>query len=183
MLLFAASIATAAPAEDVTSLARDLNARLLADPSATAVLQRWCAERRIADPATIRAEVERTTIVPPSAAQRARLRVDAKEPVGYRKVRLKCGSVVLSEAENWYVPARLTPEMRAQLAGDTPFGTAIKPLAPHRRTLSAVFHWKGRRSGEVLRHRALVLAGSGEPLAEVVETYQAGIAAGLISAR
>ena len=32
------------------------------------------------------------------------------EPVAYRHVRLRCGDHVLSEADNWYVPSRLTPE-------------------------------------------------------------------------
>jgi hypothetical protein len=37
------------------------------------------------------------------------LGVDPDEPVRFRRVPLKCGDHVLSEAENWYVPSRLTP--------------------------------------------------------------------------
>jgi hypothetical protein len=149
-----------------------LNAALLANPSATAVLQKWCADRHIAEPAVIRAVVDRGALQPASAEQRIRLKIDADEPVAYRRVQLACGGVVLSEAENWYVPARLTPEMNAALAGDTPFGTAIKPLTPSRTTLSTEFEWPGQQSREILRHRALVSGGDGVPLAEVVETYQ-----------
>ncbi|WP_448663596.1 hypothetical protein ACG3SL_02675 [Sphingomonas sp. CJ20] len=138
-----------------------LDAELRAATSATAVLQRRCAT-------PIRAIVDRGRVVRPSAAQRRRLRVWPAEPVAYRVVALTCDGVPLSMAQNWYVPARLTPEMRAALAGDTPFGVAIRPLVPHRRLIDA------RRRGlgtYILRHRALVLDARGVPLAEVVEQY------------
>ncbi len=46
-----------------------------------------------------------------------------------------CGGHVLSEADNWYVPARLTPQMnRALDTSDTPFGAAVKALDFHRAT-------------------------------------------------
>ena len=136
-------------------------AELRQSNSATAVLQRRCG-------APIRAEVDRAAVNPPSPEQRVRLAVDAGELVAYRRVALRCGEVTLSVAENWYVPARLTPEIRAALAGDTPFGAAIRPLSPTRRTLAS----ERDGPGYMLRHRALVLAGDGTPLAEVVENYQ-----------
>ena len=154
---------------------RRLDARLLAAPSATAVLAGWCSEHRFADPPRIRAEVDRDAARPATLEQRARLRVGADEPLRYRRVRLLCGTRLMSEAENWYVPARLRPEMNAALeGGDTPFGTAIAPLHPTRRNLqSEVLKASRRKSGNVLRHRALVLDATGLPLAEVVETYKA----------
>jgi hypothetical protein len=44
----------------------------------------------------------------PTAEQRQLLGVTPSEPIRYRKVRLSCGNHVLSEADNWYVPSRLT---------------------------------------------------------------------------
>jgi hypothetical protein len=75
----------------------------------------------------------------------------------------------MSEAENWYVPSRLTPEMnRALDSGDTPFGTAIRPLEPHRHTVA--IEWFP--DGKGFRHRALVFDRDGHVLAAVVETYR-----------
>jgi chorismate-pyruvate lyase len=132
--------------------------------SATAVLQRRCTT-------PIRAEVTRGG-KRATPAQRAHLGVAAGDAVAYRRVALKCGPVTLSVAENWYVPARLGPEMNAALAGDAPFGAVIRPLAPSRRTLSIATQREDRAiSPYVVRQRALVLDGEGRPLAEVVENY------------
>ncbi len=95
------------------------------------------------------------------------MKVGAGEAVAYRRVRLMCGAVEFSAAENWYVPARLTPAMRDALAGDTPFGAAIRSLRPVRTLLSV----ERSRQGPVLRVRALVVGADGRPLAEVVENY------------
>ncbi len=146
-----------------------LHADLLAGPTATSVLERRCGGL------AVRAEVDRGIDVPASAEQRDRLAVSADEPLGYRRVRLVCGARLLSEAENWFVPERLTPEMRAALAeSDTPFGAVIADLVPVRCNLAAERLWDGRGAPPVavLRHRALVSSGAGVPLAEVVETYQ-----------
>jgi hypothetical protein len=57
-------------------------------------------------------------------------------------VRLICGGHVLSEADNWYVPARLTPEMNRVLeATDTAVGRVVQTLNFRRRTLSAKLLW------------------------------------------
>ncbi|AJP70923.1 hypothetical protein [Sphingomonas hengshuiensis] len=143
-----------------------LDAELRAATSATAVLQRRCAE-------PIRAVVDRAAMRAPTAEQRARLRVGAEEPVGYRHVSLRCGDKVLSDAENWYVPARLTQAMNAALTGDTPFGAAIRPLAPRREALDSPDPRRDPAAGSrwVLEHHALVLDGRGVPLAEVIERY------------
>ena len=47
-------------------------------------------------------------------------------------MRLKCGDHVLSEADNWYVKARLTPDMNHMLeTTDTPLeGGRGAPLPP-----------------------------------------------------
>ncbi|MDF7775040.1 hypothetical protein P1X14_07270 [Sphingomonas sp. AOB5] len=173
----AVMLAAPAAAQDVTAeraLIDELDQRLLASPTATGTLTRWCAEHGLADPARIHAELVTGAISPATAEQRTRLGVGPDEPLGYRRVKLMCGTHLMSEAENWYVPARLTPAMRDLLAtSDTPFGTVIRPLNPSRRNLEAVQLWReGPLPRDILRHRALVLGGDGQPLAEVVETYK-----------
>jgi hypothetical protein len=158
------------------ALIEELNARLLAGPTATIVLAAWCGEHGMASPARIHAELMPGPAAEASAETRARLGVGPDEPLGYRHVRLMCGVHVMSEAENWYVPARLTAGMREALAGtDTPFGAVIAPLGPKRENLEATPLWhSGPLPRALLRHRALVTGADGRPLAMVVETYMSG---------
>jgi chorismate-pyruvate lyase len=149
-----------------------LNAELLSHDSATAVLQAWCDERRLAPGARITAQRQVGAAKPlPEAGRRA---LGAAQ-VRYRRVRLACGSRVLSEADNWYVPAALTPEMNRQLdRTDTPFGVAVRALDFDRRTLSAEVLLHPRAVAvprEVLRHSAVLTTATGVPFSYVVETY------------
>ena len=94
------------------------------------------ANLRLADPPLIRALRDRGIDRKADGRVRRLLQVGPGEPVRYRRVRLSCGDQVLSDADNWYVPARLTAEMNSTLDGsDTPFGTVVKPLDFQRRTL------------------------------------------------
>jgi chorismate-pyruvate lyase len=176
---------------EALALLESLNADLLAHDSATLTIERWCAEHRLADPARILAERVTDADKPASAEVRAALDVKPDEPLGYRRVRLKCGDHVLSDADNWYVPSRLTPEMNHVLeTTDTPFGKAVAALHFRRHTLSADLLWrplpKGWEMGgatappeagalaipdHVLEHRAVLSTPDGEPFSEVVETY------------
>ena len=55
--------------------------------------------------------------------QRRELRVTQSDTVRYRRVKLLCRTLVLCEADNWYVPGRLTSEMNKSLATtDSPSG-------------------------------------------------------------
>ena len=77
---------------------------------------------------------------------------------------------MLSEADNWYRPDRLTPAMNIALdTTERPFGVVVRPLGFHRTTLSTTFLPEG--SGYVLRHRAVLSAASGAAFSVVVETY------------
>jgi len=97
---------------------------------------------------------------------RAALKPANDEPVQYRRVALGCGGEVLSKAENWYLPARLTPAMNRELVTQqTPFGRVVEGLGFRRRTLSVQY---GDGSG-VLRHRALLIARDGSPFSVVSE--------------
>jgi chorismate-pyruvate lyase len=157
----------------VPANAQDALARLKADlakgPSATEVLTRWCGAAHLADPPQVHAEQVREPH-PAGPTERALLKVSENEPVAYRRVRLTCGGHVLSEADNWYVPSRLTADMKHTLnTGDTPFGTLVKPLNFHRVTLKAASLSEGRT---VFQVKAVLLTPDGKPISLVVENYQ-----------
>jgi chorismate-pyruvate lyase len=174
-LLFVGPIPSVARAPSPALIeAVQLNQRLLAATSATVTLRAWCAEHGVPDP-TIHADLVKAAPPAATATQRRELRVGAAEPLGYRHVRLSCAGHVLSDAQNWYVPARLTPAMNLALdTSDTPFGTVVAPLRIARRTLAAQMLWRHGATppAELFRHRALVLDATGRPIAEVIETYQ-----------
>jgi hypothetical protein len=145
----------------------DLDARLLSQDSATAVLGAWCRDHHLAADPTIRAERD-ARIEPPSRDTLKRLGASDPTQIRYRHVRLMCGTRVLSDAENWYRPDVLTPEMnRALETSRTPFGVVVAPLGFHRATLSTA----APPAGFVLRHRAVLTTSDGRPFSVVVETY------------
>ncbi|WP_440902068.1 hypothetical protein [Actinosynnema sp.] len=135
----------------------------------------------------------------PDTETRHRLRADDGEVVRYRRVRLRCGDHVVSEAENWYLPGRLTPDMnRALETSDTPFGRVVAPLEPYRQTFSARLLWSPLAEGwerspyslspclslgplaipaALFEHRAIVHGRDGRPIAEVHEVYQGALLA------
>ncbi|MBG0811014.1 hypothetical protein IY145_16710 [Methylosinus sp. H3A] len=180
---------------EALALVETLNAELLAGRSATLVLEKWCADHHMAAEPKIVAHVAAGVAAPPSAEQRERLAVGAEEKVKYRRVSLACGEHTLSEADNWYVPSRLTPEMnRALETSDAPFGKVIAPLRPFRRTFSVEMRWSPLPAGwegqtretlmserpktadldpphALFEHRAIVHGGDGKPISEVRETY------------
>jgi hypothetical protein len=181
------------------ALVQGLNAEILASRSATATLEKWCRDHGMAREPRVVAELVAGASRAPDADQRARLRVDSGEVVRYRRVRLRCGEHVLSEAENWYLPSRLTPEMnRALETSDTPFGRVAAPLEPYRQTFAARLLWSPlpegwERSagavppcqssgplaipGALFEHRAVLLARDNRPISEVHEVYQGALLA------
>lgn len=102
------------------------------------------------------------------------------QQTGYRHVRLSCGEQVLSEAHNWYVPARLTPQMNDLLARtDTPFGQVAAPMGFRRERLSSKRGaLPGCPAATILSHRALLRLPDGQALAYVLECYRAENLAG-----
>jgi chorismate-pyruvate lyase len=182
---------------EALALLQTLNADLLSHDSATLTLDRWCEARRMASPARVVAERVRDADEAPTAEQRRLLGVSATEPVRFRRVRLTCGGRVLSEADNWYVPARLTPDMNRVLdTTDTAFGRAVQALDFRRRTLSAKLLWsplpQDWETGAplpqvpgatlaiphgVLEHRAVLTLPDGTPFSQVVETYTSAVLA------
>lgn len=181
---------------EVLALLETLDVELLSHDSATLTLEHWCDVHRLASPPRVIAE--RVPLEKPLPAdQRAVLGIGAAETVRYRRVRLICGSVVLSEADNWYVPARLTPEMNERLdTTEVPFGKVVQGLHFQRRTLSSRLLWRPLPDGwemmpnavgggtgtlalpqALLEHRAVLTLPDGTPFSEVVETYTSGILA------
>ena len=176
---------------EALALLQTLNAELLSHDSATLTLDCWCAAHRLASPARIVADRAAGAEQAPTDEQRQLLGVSATEPVRYRRVRLICGDHVLSVADNWYVPARLTPEMNRLLdTTDIAFGRAVQALDFRRHTLSAKLLWPPlpqdwemgaplpERKGAtltiphaVLQHCAVLSLPDGTPFSEVVETY------------
>jgi len=157
----------------------DLQMQLRAAGSATAVLDRWCVAHRFAAAGAVVAD-KLATRSRPSPEVRRRLRVGPSELVGYRRVRLRCGSHMLSEASNWYVPSRLTPAINERLANsDVAFGRAAAPLDFRRRPLSERRLWpaagdRGTSSipADLFAHDALLILPDGRPIAYVREVYK-----------
>jgi chorismate-pyruvate lyase len=176
---------------EALALLQTLNAELLSHDSATATLEHWCAAHRLAASPLVVAVRDPGMEKQPSPEQRAELGVAPAEPVRYRRVRLLCGAVLLSEADNWYVPSRLTPEMNRLLdTTDMPFGKVVLALHFKRHTLSSKLLWLPLPEGwemntaaandgaadfslppKLLEHRAVLCLPDGTPFSEVVETY------------
>jgi chorismate-pyruvate lyase len=180
---------------EIVALLETLDAELLSHDSATLTLEHWCATHRLATPATVTAARVTDAAKAPSPEQRQDLRVSATEPIGYRRVKLSCGSVLLSEADNWYVPSRLTPEMNRILeTTDSPFGKVVLPLKFQRHTLNSTMLWSAlpehwemspipiqpladslQIPESLLQHTAVLTLPDGTPISEVIETYKNGL--------
>ena len=176
---------------EALALLETLNATLLAARSATFTLDKWCADHKLSDETKIRARLARDVDKPVTAEQRRRLQIGDEEPVKFRHVELTCGNRILSEADNWYVPSRLTAEMNRLLeTTDIPFGRAVADLKPFRQTFAAEILWRPLDDGwelrappadrpertleippRLLEHRALLYTPDLKPIAEVDETY------------
>jgi chorismate-pyruvate lyase len=182
---------------EALALLQTLDADLLSHDSATLTLERWCGAHRLAIAPRIVAERVTGVNQQPSAEQRQELGINAGEPVRYRRVKLLCGALVLSEADNWYVPARLTPDMNRTLdTTNTPFGKVVQALHFQRHTLSSTLLWLplpdgwemsavGTTAGAssltippaVLENKAVLSLPDGTPFSEVVETYSSNVLA------
>jgi chorismate-pyruvate lyase len=172
---------------EALALLQSLNADLLSHDSATATLTRWCGDHHLAPVAKIIA-LREPGDAPPDAAVLRALKAGAATAVRHRRVKLACGDRVLSEADNWYLPGKLTADMNHTLdTSTTPFGGAVKALNFQRHTESASLLFNPLPAGwdlsppptgaeamtvphQVIQHRA-VLTAAGEPFSYVIETY------------
>jgi len=175
------------------ALVETLNAEVLASRSATLTLEGWCRDHQLAKEPTIVVELVRGVAKVPTAEQRQRLQVTSQAEVKYRRVQLRCGNRVLSEADNWYVPDRLTADMNRLLdTTGTPFGMVVQPLEPYRQTFDVRLLWSplpdGWERGSIaastatagiltipdalFEHRAVLYTREHKPFSEVDEVYQ-----------
>lgn len=112
-------------------------------------------------------------------------------------MQLVCGNLVLSEADNWYVPSRLSVEMNHELdSTDVPFGKVVQSLHFRRQTLSAELLWSPLPQGwdegvalppgthgplvipaHVLQHRAVLVGQDNRAISLVVESYTSNVLA------
>lgn len=157
-----------------TEVAR-LEALLAHHDSATLALEDWCRAQGLADPRVIAHPVVGAMAREPEDL-REKLGVGPDEVVKLRQVRLACGDLTLSRAFNWFVPARLTPEMNETLASTTtPFGKVAAPLK-FRRELLASQRGSGPGCPAETRlfQRALLRLPDSKGLALVEECYVLG---------
>ncbi|MBX4870311.1 MULTISPECIES: hypothetical protein [Rhizobium] len=181
------------PTSRVEALAvlQTLNANLLSNASATLTLDRWCAAHKLApEGSKIVAQRVGGQDKPADEHIRELLTVGPGELIAYRRVRLVCGDRVLSEADNWYVPAKLTAEMNQALnTSDIAFGRAVQALNFTRTNLSAKLLWSPLSEGWdmggliahetsslslppfLLEHRAVLKLRDGTPFSALVESY------------
>jgi hypothetical protein len=187
---------------EALALLQTLNADLLSHDSATQTLGQWCADHHLAaDPKIV---AQRVRAAAPAASEQLRrdLHVGPDEELRFRHVRLLCGSLLLSEADNWYVPGRLSAAMNAELEdSDVPFGVVVRETHFQRHTLAARLLWQPLAPGwemggagapqatarhaagggvlavpaVVLEHRALLALPDGTPISEVVESYSGNV--------
>jgi chorismate-pyruvate lyase len=184
---------------EILALLQSANAEILASSSATRTLEEWCGEHHMSADAKIVADRIRNVAKQPSPEQLQRLGVHDASELRYRRVELRCGTHVLSVADNWYVPARLTPEMNTLLdTTDTAFGKVVLPLHAYRRTIAMTMLWSPLPHGweqrkhprfashtrhlltlphDVFQHRAVLYTADHLPFSEVVETYQSELLA------
>ena len=183
---------------EALAMIQTLNAEILGSRSATVTLENWCRSHKLAQEPKILARPVTGVSKTPTSEQRRRLEVTEQDEVKYRRVQLRCGAQVLSEADNWYVPGRLTPEMNRLLeTTDTPFGRAVESLEPYRRTFSVTLLWAplpddwerisaASRNGQngdlaipaaLFEHRAVLYTRDHQPFSEVSEVYQRQILA------
>ncbi len=176
---------------ELLALIETLNAELLSHSSATLTLERWCGGHGLARDAKLVARLDRGVEKRLEDKDRERLAVGSGDQLRFRHVALFCGDKLLSEADNWYVPSRLTAEMNRLLdETDTPFGRVVRDLDFRRETLSAKLLWSPlperwdvlpaplslsgsslEAPDHILEHRALLRTSDGAPFSFVVETY------------
>lgn len=147
-------------------------ATLAHNDSATVALGQWCAARHFATPAVIRAELQHDTAPsPPDLA--GWLGLVPGEALGFRHVALRCGTVKMSDARNWYRPGQLTPAMNAALvSSERPFGLVVAALGFHRQRLATQRGaLPGCPSGTVWSEMAVLRKADGTPFSLVLECY------------
>ncbi|WP_162993510.1 hypothetical protein [Asaia bogorensis] len=168
-----------APSFSHAETADRLSRALGAEPSATKVLQAYCGH--LMPGVAITAIALPTHAQLPPAPFKTHFSLGAHEHVRLRHVSLRCGTHVLSDAWNWYVPERLEPAMNRLLDTTTlPFGHVVGALHFHRVALES--ERNNLPPDILLRNTAMLTRGAdGLPFSLVVENYLASGFAGVAS--
>lgn len=135
--------------------AQDFLTHLQSAPTASLALTDWCASRFAAEGLNVRVLWDR-----PAEDAEAR----------HRMVELRWGAMLVSRAENVYLPQRLAPEVRGSLLTTAiPFGVLLGPAGPQRRgTFARILPEGGDFMLEI--RATLALPGQGD-VASVHEFY------------
>ncbi|MFT8730478.1 MAG: hypothetical protein ABF752_01175 [Acetobacter fabarum] len=181
----------------LATLISQMENRLLAENSATQTLEHWLREHALLGAhETLRAEREAGAHSPCPPDLLAALDLPTTQggqSLRYRKIRLAGHNRIYSEAENWFVPERLTKAMTEALEQtDTPFGRVVSPLRFTRQLIRRETLWSplpdlwemqphppNSTTGadplalppHLFRHIALLRTHAGTPFSLVVETY------------
>ncbi|GBR47499.1 hypothetical protein CSR02_01510 [Acetobacter pomorum] len=178
----------------LATLVEKLENKLLANSSATRVLEHWIHHYGLVTPESkLQAYRQKHATAPcPPFLQQTLLGASEtqKEDVRYRKVQLTAQGKVFSEAENWYLPARLSPHMAIELnTTDRPFGLVVAALNFSRQLIRRESLWfplpeqweqQGIPAGSgqpiclpsyLFRHMAVLRNQAGQAFCVVIETY------------
>lgn len=165
--------------------ARDLSASLLAAPTATEGLHRWCVAHELGAGPILAVKVA-GPVAPPEEAVLDWLRPHGDEaPPVHRRVALCRSGLVLARADNWFMPERLPRALRAALARtDVPFGALVRPLGVRRQTVLVRFldewadgggAWETGAPPTVLEHAAVLFDRHDRLLCGVHERFTAAL--------
>ena len=158
---------------EAAELVADLKREIVRGPTTSRALERWCRDRGLDDDPQIVADVSPTPPAPLTPEEREWLGVTRREILACRRVQLRCGSLLLVDADNWYVASRLTPDMNERLrATRIPFGRVVEPFGPYRCTMSSTTFWPGAIEQALFHVQAVVYADRHVPLAVVRESYR-----------
>jgi hypothetical protein len=166
----------------VCELIEELSRGLYGAPSFARALEAWCKEHNLSSgPISVLRHQQGSVaaIAPDTLAQ---LAPSPGEPIYYRRVQLVRGSLILAEADNWFMPHRLLQGMRDALENtNIAFEIVVEPLDPSRRSFY-LHSWypslnpsrcPETQHGDIdlaapdiiSEHRAIIVSGSGNPLA------------------
>jgi hypothetical protein len=154
--------------QDVSELVRFMRAQ----PTVTGALGQWCQQKGLGT-APIEARVLSSVSLPGPAPElqselTAALALEPDMPVRMRHVALVCGSLVLVEAMNWFVPHRLTPGIVHALdTTSVPFGQAVAGLGIRRVDIQD----RPPEPGVLFVQQAVVCDRDGQRLAFVIEKF------------
>ena len=172
-------------AANPTAVVRELSASLLRASTAREALFFWCEAHGISSGPITVVRREPKELNDPDDDMLEELRPRRDECIAHRSVRLMRGRILLSEADDWFIPDRLPTDIGGVLeATNAPFGAAVARLWPSRRTYFVSFaEWMTDDTGNagrlaslsssmtILEHKTVVADRNRRPLSVTSERY------------